>query len=172
MKQITIYTDGACKKNPGPGGYGVVLQYGEKRKELAAGYRLTTNNRMEIMSAIAGLEALKEPCEVHILSDSQYLVNAIEKGWARRWKAKNWKRGKNEKAVNPDLWERLLALCKIHRVRFEWLKGHSGHSENERCDKLASDAAVNHNHAIDEGYEKQEAASASPKTKSFLPVGS
>ena len=153
MKRVTIYTDGACKNNPGPGGYGVVLQYDKHRKELSAGYRLTTNNRMEILAAIVGLEALKEPCEVRLLSDSQYLVNAIEKGWARRWQANGWMRNKTEKAVNPDLWERLLALCKTHKVGFEWVRGHAGHRENEHCDKLATSAATSSKLAIDEFYE-------------------
>ena len=158
MKKVTIYTDGACKNNPGPGGYGVVLQYGEQRKELSAGYRLTTNNRMEILAAIAGLEVLKEPCEVRLISDSQYLVNAIEKGWARRWQAGGWMRNKMEKAVNPDLWERLLSLCEKHNVRFEWVRGHAGHPENERCDKLATSAAVSSNLAADEVYELTSSA--------------
>jgi len=153
MKQVKIYTDGACKNNPGPGGYGVVLHYGEHRKELSAGFRITTNNRMEILAAIIGLEALKEPCEVRLISDSQYLVNAIEKGWARRWQANGWMRGKKEKAINPDLWERLLALCKTHNVRFEWVRGHAGHPENERCDKLATSAATSSNTSVDEYYE-------------------
>ena len=152
MKKVTIYTDGACKNNPGRGGYGVILQYGKHRKELSTGYRLTTNNRMEILAAIVGLEALKEPCEVRLLSDSQYLVNAIEKGWARRWQANGWMRNNTEKAVNPDLWERLLTLCKTHKVRFEWVRGHAGQPENERCDELATSAAANQNLAIDEGY--------------------
>jgi len=154
MKKVTVYTDGACKNNPGPGGYGVVLYYGEKSKEFSAGYRLTTNNRMEILAAIVGLEALKEPCEVRLLSDSQYLVNAIEKGWARRWQTNGWMRNNKEKAINPDLWERLLALCKVHTVRFEWVRGHAGNPENERCDELATSAATNPNLAIDEAYEK------------------
>ena len=158
MKKVTIYTDGACKNNPGPGGYGVVLQYGEHRRELSAGYRLTTNNRMEILAAIAGLEVLKEPCEVRLISDSQYLVNAIEKGWARRWQASGWMRNKMEKAVNPDLWERLLSLCEKHNVRFEWVRGHAGHPENERCDKLATSAAVSSNLAADEVYELTSSA--------------
>jgi ribonuclease HI len=153
MKQVTLYTDGACKNNPGPGGYGAVLIYDTNRKELSAGYRLTTNNRMEILAAIAGLEALKEPCQVRIYSDSQYLVNAIEKGWARRWQANSWKRNSKENAVNPDLWERLLKLCKIHKVTFEWVRGHAGHPENEHCDQLATSAAISANLAVDEGYE-------------------
>jgi ribonuclease HI len=153
MKQVTLYTDGACKNNPGPGGYGAILIYDTNRKELSAGYRRTTNNRMEILAAIAGLEALKEPCQVRLVSDSQYLINAIEKGWARRWQANGWKRNNKEKAINPDLWERLLELCKIHKVKFEWVRGHTGHPENERCDELATSAAVGRNLAADEGYE-------------------
>jgi ribonuclease HI len=154
MKQVTLYTDGACKNNPGPGGYGVVLLFDSHRKELSAGYRKTTNNRMEILAAIAGLEALKEPCQVHLYSDSQYLVNAIEKGWAIRWQANGWKRNSKEKAINPDLWERLLLLCKTHKVEFKWVRGHAGHLENERCDVLATSAILEPNLAVDEGYEK------------------
>lgn len=154
MKHVTLYTDGACSNNPGPGGYGVVLLYDSHRKELSRGYRRTTNNRMEILAAIAGLEALKEPCRVTLYSDSQYLVNAIEKGWAQRWQANGWMRNKKEKAVNPDLWERLLELCGSHKVQFEWLRGHAGHDENERCDELATTAAHGSDLEIDEGYEK------------------
>jgi ribonuclease HI len=155
MKDVTLYTDGGCINNPGPGGYGVVLIYGAHRRELSRGYRRTTNNRMELLAAIAGLESLKEPCNVILYSDSQYLVNAIEKGWARRWQANGWMRNRREKAVNPDLWERILRLCKIHAVQFMWLRGHAGHSENERCDELATDAARGSNLDIDEGYESE-----------------
>jgi len=154
MKHVTLYTDGACSKNPGPGGYGVVLLYDSHRKELSKGFRKTTNNRMEILAAIAGLEALKEPCRVTLYSDSQYLVNAVEKGWVRRWQANGWMRNKTERAVNPDLWERLLALCSIHQVQFKWLRGHAGHEENDRCDELATSAARGPNLEIDEVYEK------------------
>jgi ribonuclease HI len=154
MKRVTLYTDGACSNNPGPGGYGVVLLYESNRRELSGGYRLTTNNRMEILAAIKGLEALKEPCDVTLYSDSQYLINAIEKGWAERWQAAGWMRNKKEKAINPDLWEKLLDLCKGHKVRFEWLRGHAGHDENERCDELATSAVRGSNLAVDEGYEK------------------
>lgn len=154
MKQVTLYTDGACKNNPGPGGYGVVMLFDSHRKELSAGYRRTTNNRMEILAAIAGLESLKEPCRVCLYSDSQYLVNAIEKGWAARWQANGWKRNSREKAINPDLWERLLILCKIHKVEFRWVRGHAGHVENERCDVLATSALLGPNLAVDEGYER------------------
>ena len=153
QKQITIYTDGACLKNPGLGGYGVVLLYADHRKELSGGFRLTTNNRMEIFAAIAGLESLKEPCEVDLYSDSQYVVNAISKGWAKRWKTKGWMRNDKDKALNPDLWERLLQLCDRHRVTFHWVRGHSGNVENERCDRLATTAAKGDNLPEDEGYK-------------------
>jgi ribonuclease HI len=154
MKQIKLYTDGACSHNPGPGGYGVVLIYGSNRKELSGGFRRTTNNRMEILAAIVGLEALKEPCHVTLYSDSQYLVDSIMKGWAIRWQAKGWMRNNKEKAINPDLWERLLELCKIHKVQFEWVRGHAGHKENERCDTLATAAVQGSDLAVDEAYEK------------------
>jgi ribonuclease HI len=155
MKHVTIYSDGGCIKNPGPGGYGTVLIYGSHRKDLSGGFRFTTNNRMEIYAAIIGLEAIKEPCQVTVYSDSQYLVNAIQKGWASRWRANGWRRSHKEKAINPDLWERLLKLCKIHKVRFEWVRGHAGQRENERCDQLAGKAACSSHLAIDEGYEKE-----------------
>jgi ribonuclease HI len=153
-KHVTIYTDGACIDNPGPGGYGVVMVYGSHRKELSGGFRRTTNNRMEIFAAIAGLEALREPCRVTLFSDSQYLVNAIKKGWALRWQAKGWMRNREEKALNPDLWEKLLKLCEIHDVKFAWVRGHAGHRENERCDELATAAARAQNLARDAGYER------------------
>ncbi len=157
-KKVTIYTDGACLGNPGPGGYGVVLIYGTNRKEMSGGFRRTTNNRMEILAAIVGLEALKTPCRVTLYSDSQYLVNAIEKGWAIRWRAKGWWRNKTERAANPDLWERLLRCCELHDVTFQWVRGHSGTEENERCDELATAAAAGPNLAIDEGFEQAPAA--------------
>ncbi|MCL2197888.1 MAG: ribonuclease HI [Defluviitaleaceae bacterium] len=137
MKKVTIYTDGACSGNPGPGGYGVVLIYGSHRKEISDGEALTTNNRMEMMGVIKGLQMLKQPCEVEIYSDSKYVVDAIEKGWAIRWKQNGWKRNKKEEALNPDLWEEMLALLEKHKVKFNWIKGHAGHPENERCDELA-----------------------------------
>jgi ribonuclease HI len=152
MKNVALYTDGGCSHNPGPGGYGVILLYDSHRKELSGGFRRTTNNRMEIFAAIAGLEALKEPCTVTLVSDSQYLVYAIQKGWARRWQANGWKRSNKEKAINPDLWERLLKLCAVHDVRFQWVRGHAGHSENERCDELAKAAAKRPDLPIDAGY--------------------
>ena len=137
MKKVTIYTDGACSGNPGPGGYGAVLVYGEHRKEFSGGEKQTTNNRMEVLAAIIALEALKEGCEVELYSDSRYLVDAIEKGWVTRWKKNKWMRNKNEPALNVDLWERLLIALDRHNVNFHWVKGHAGHPENERCDELA-----------------------------------
>ena len=141
MKQIELYTDGACSGNPGPGGYGAVLKYGKTEKELSGGEKETTNNRMELMAAIVGLEALKEPCAVTLTSDSKYLVDAIEKGWARAWKKNGWKKSDKSPALNADLWEKLLELLDTHKVTFEWVRGHRGHPYNERCDKLATDFA-------------------------------
>ncbi|MGB0563092.1 MAG: ribonuclease HI [Spirulinaceae cyanobacterium] len=152
-KSVTIYTDGACLGNPGPGGYGVLLIYGGHRKELQGGYRRTTNNRMEIQAAIAGLEALKEPCTVELYTDSKYVVDAIEKGWAKRWRANGWRKNKKEPAKNPDLWAQLLQLCDRHRVSFRWVKGHAGQPENERCDDIARASAQGMDLAVDEGYE-------------------
>ena len=138
MKKVEIYTDGACRGNPGPGGFGVILQYGKARRELSGGEPVTTNNRMELRAAIEGLSALREPCEVTLYSDSRYLVDAVTLGWARGWRATGWKHGK---AKNPDLWEQLLALLDRHTVSFVWVRGHDGHPENERCDELATAAA-------------------------------
>ncbi len=138
LKEVHIFTDGACSGNPGPGGYGTILVYGDKRKELSKGYRRTTNNRMELMAVIAGLEALRYPCRVTVFSDSKYIVDSFTLGWARRWRANGWKRNaKGEKAINPDLWARLLDLAEKHHLTFQWVKGHAGHAENERCDELA-----------------------------------
>ncbi len=153
LKHVTIYTDGGCLGNPGPGGYGVVLLHGSRRKEISGGFRRTTNNRMELIAAIAGLEALKNPCRVTLHTDSQYLVNAMELGWARRWRENSWRRNRKEMALNPDLWSRLLDLCRIHQVTFRWVRGHAGTPENERCDELAHAAAQEKNLAIDEVYE-------------------
>ena len=141
MKQVKLYTDGACKGNPGPGGWGCILVYGDIEKELSGGEAHTTNNRMELSAAIAGLSALRQPCEVELWSDSKYLVDAITKGWAKSWKAKGWKKADKSPALNPDLWEEILRLLQIHDVTFVWVKGHDGHAYNERCDKLATDFA-------------------------------
>ena len=151
--QVTIHTDGACIGNPGPGGYGVVLQFGEQRKELSGGYRLTTNNRMELMGPIKALQTLKQSYFVILHSDSRYVVDAIEKGWVERWRAKGWMRNKKDRAVNPDLWECLLDLCSEHEVEFRWVRGHAGNRYNERCDRLATQAARQKGLPIDEGYE-------------------
>ena len=149
---VTIHTDGACLGNPGPGGYGVILDYAGRRKELSSGYALTTNNRMELLAAIIGLEELNRPCDVTLHSDSRYLVDAIEKGWAARWRRNGWMRNKREAAVNPDLWERLLNLLERHNVEFRWVRGHSGEPNNERCDALASAAARQGGLPVDPGY--------------------
>lgn len=145
MKIIEIFTDGACSGNPGPGGYGVILRNGNYVKELSAGYKKTTNNRMELRAVIAGLKALKTKCKVDIFSDSKYIVDAVQNGWAKRWQMNNWYRNKREKALNPDLWQELLQLLDEHTVRFHWVKGHAGHRENERCDQLAVKAAAGKN---------------------------
>ena len=146
---VEIYTDGAALGNPGPGGHGVILKYGKHRKELSAGYRLTTNNRMELTAVIVGLEALKgENLTVTVFSDSRYVTDAVEKKWLEGWMQKNFKGKKNE-----DLWRRFLETYRRHRVRFVWLKGHNGHPENERCDQMAVAAAKGTNLLSDAGYE-------------------
>lgn len=147
MMKVTLYTDGSARGNPdGPGGYGAVLQYVDGKgilheKELSAGYKKTTNNRMELMGVIAGLEALNRPCQVEVVSDSAYVVKAFTEHWLESWIRKGWKRGKNEPVKNVDLWKRLLAAKAPHQVTFRWVKGHAGHPENERCDLLATAAA-------------------------------
>jgi ribonuclease HI len=151
--KIIIYTDGACTGNPGAGGYGAVIVDGENRREISGGYQLTTNNRMEMMGAIAALSSLDAKSKVILHSDSKYLVDAINKGWAKRWQANGWKRNANEKAKNPDLWQELLYLCQKHQVEFVWVKGHAGIPENERCDRLAVAATHKSNLAIDRGYD-------------------
>lgn len=154
---VKIYTDGSARGNPdGPGGYGTVMEYVDAkqalhRKELSCGYQKTTNNRMELMAVIAGLEALNRPCQVEIYSDSKYVVDAFNQKWLEGWVKKGWKRGKNEPVKNIDLWKRLLAAKEIHQVTFHWVKGHDGHSQNERCDVLATTAADGKELIIDEG---------------------
>ena len=149
MKKVIIYTDGACSGNPGPGGYGVIIKMGEISKQFSAGFRATTNNRMELRGVIAGLSALKEKCDVVVFSDSKYIVDAIQKGWVQRWEKNDWYRNKTEKAQNIDLWIQLLDLLDKHKVRFHWLRGHAGHIENELCDKLAVEAANGSNLMVD-----------------------
>lgn len=137
MKKVELFTDGACSGNPGKGGWGAILKYGEIEKELFGGERETTNNRMELTAAIEGLSALKEPCEVTLYSDSKYLVDGISKGWAESWKNNGWRKADKKPALNPDLWDKLLLLFERHKVELVWVKGHAGHPYNERCDKLA-----------------------------------
>jgi ribonuclease HI len=153
MSQVTIYTDGACSGNPGPGGYAVILQSGSHCKELSQGYRKTTNNRMELMAVIAGLEGLKRPCQVTLFSDSRYVVDAIEKGWAKSWKARGWKKADKNPAVNADLWARALIALEKHTVKLRWVRGHASCAENNRCDEMAVAASKAETRLIDEGYE-------------------
>ena len=137
MKTVTLYTDGACSGNPGPGGWGAILEFNGVEKELSGGEDNTTNNRMELTAVIRGLEALKEPCIVELYSDSKYVIDALEKGWAKSWRAKGWVKSDKKPALNPDLWETLLALAETHRLRCHWVKGHADNPMNNRCDELA-----------------------------------
>lgn len=155
MKNILLFTDGACSGNPGKGGYGAILQYNSFEKEMSRGFVCTTNNRMELMGAIVGLEALKEPCHVDLYSDSKYLVDAIEKGWVFGWRKNGWKKSDKKSALNVDLWQRLLELMEKHDVTLHWVKGHAGHKENERCDRLAVTAYMSGNLYEDSGFVKQ-----------------
>ena len=140
MKTVYIFTDGACSGNPGPGGWGAVLRYNTAEKELSGSEKDTTNNRMELTACIEALIMLKEPCRVELTTDSQYVVNGITKGWAESWRRNGWKKSDKKPALNSDLWGELLELCERHEVNFNWIKGHAGHEENERCDRLAVDA--------------------------------
>lgn len=151
--RIVIYTDGGALNNPGPGGYGVVIVNGGKTKELSRGYRRTTNNRMELLACIVGLESIQKPGSVVLHSDSKYVVNGITKGWAEKWKSNGWVKSNKAPALNPDLWDRLLKLCRKHDVEFRWVKGHAGIPGNERCDELATRAASGRNLAVDKIYE-------------------
>jgi len=141
MKKVEIYTDGSCKKNPGPGGWAAVLVYNGREKEICGGEAETTNNRMELLATINALKALKEPCEVVLTSDSKYVVDGISKGWAKGWKARGWKKADKSPALNPELWDELLTECDRHEIEFVWVKGHAGHPYNERCDTLAQGEA-------------------------------
>ena len=152
-KQVTIHTDGSCIGNPGPGGFAAILNYKDQEKELIGGFRRTTNNRMEILAVIAGLEALTERCSVTVYSDSRYVVDAIEKGWAKKWQDNGWMRNKRERAVNPDLWERLLSAIDKHEVELKWVRGHAGNAGNMRADRLAVSAANGTDLPRDEGFE-------------------
>ena len=154
-RHVIAYTDGSALGNPGPGGYGAILQHGNYEKELSGGFRHTTNNRMELLAAIEALKALKEPCHVTLHTDSQYLVNAMTKGWAQRWRRNGWMRNKKEPALNADLWAELLDLCEVHDVDFIWVRGHAGDPRNERCDALAKQAAELPDLPRDTGYDYQ-----------------
>lgn len=169
---VVIYTDGGCDPNPGRGGYGVVLVHPKKRAELSGGFRKTTNNRMEIFAAIAGLELLKQPCRVMLYSDSQYLVKAMTEGWVAAWKRKSWWRTRTERPENVDLWQRLDALCQAHQVAFCWVKGHAGNRENERCDQLSVAALRRPELPVDDGYEnKPEPEGVRPDMEEGQPCG-
>ncbi len=152
MKTVEIYTDGACSGNPGAGGYGALLLYGSAKKELSAGYRMTTNNRMEMLAVIKALEALKEPCHVVLYSDSKYVIDAITKGWVTKWKQNGWQKNKKEKASNVDLWEDMIKQLERHDVTFQWVKGHADNPGNEYCDTLARKAILSNNLQEDENY--------------------
>lgn len=151
MKEVYLYTDGACLGNPGPGGYGLILKYQEHEKEYSKGFKLTTNNRMELKAAIEGLSLLKEPCKVSIFTDSQYVKNGITQ-WLEGWKLKNWHTKGKTPVKNKDLWQQLDQLCQIHQTTWFWVKGHAGHPQNERCDKLAVMAANSDDKVIDTGF--------------------
>ena len=156
LKEVEIFTDGSCRGNPGPGGYGVILRSGSNCKELSGGFSRTTNNRMELFAAIAGLEALRGPCRVKLFSDSKYLVHALTRGWLRRWKDLGWCRGRGQRLRNEDLWKRLDMARQPHEVAWRWVKGHAGHADNERCDQLAVQAAEGSGQVEDEGYLHEE----------------
>jgi len=160
MDFLHIYTDGACSGNPGAGGYGAVLIWRSVRKEISGGFRLTTNNRMEMMAAIKSLEAIKKNIPVKLYTDSQYLFNGITKGWAKKWRRNGWMRNKKEPAQNPDLWEKILELDTQLQIEWIWVRGHNGNVENERCDRLAVAASQQDNLPIDSGYEQPNMNSA------------
>jgi len=161
MHKVDLYTDGACRGNPGPGGYGVVLEYLDQKgvkhiKELSAGYKETTNNRMELMGLLKGLEALSKPCQIKVYTDSQYIVNAFNLGWLNSWILNNWRRGKQKEPVkNDDLWKQIIEHVNKHHVEFIWVKGHNGHPQNERCDQLATTAADGEHLLDDKGLVKE-----------------
>ncbi len=164
-KSVQVFTDGACSGNPGAGGCAAMLVYGSHRKEFVRGYRWTTNNRMEIMAVIMGLEALRYPCVATIHSDSKYLVRACTAGWLKRWKSNGWRTIKRTEVKNVDLWQRLDELLSIHELHFQWVKGHNGHPENARCDKLAVKAAKRKRLEIDSGFEKVRSCPKNGKSR-------
>lgn len=151
---VTIYTDGACSGNPGPGGYGAVLLFGDRRLELSGGYKITTNNRMELLAVITALERLTRPCKVILYSDSQYVVDAVNKRWVYSWQSKGWRKADKKPALNVDLWQRLLPMLEKHDVEFRWVRGHNNNVENECCDRLAVAAAQGPELDIDAGFQR------------------
>ena len=158
MTRVNIYTDGSSRGNPGPGGYGAVIEFTDSKgqlfiKELSCGYRLTTNNRMEMMAVISALEALNRPCQIELYSDSKYIIDCFNQHWIDSWVRKGWKRGKNEAVKNVDLWQRLLNAASPHQISWNWVKGHAGHPQNERCDSLATQAADSEDLIEDSGYQ-------------------
>ncbi|MQL51032.1 ribonuclease HI [Desulfofundulus thermobenzoicus] len=152
LPEVDIYTDGACSGNPGPGGYGVILRYGKHMKELSGGFARTTNNRMELTAVIKGLQALKRPCRVTLYSDSRYIVDAMTRGWVKRWQTNGWRRDNGEPAKNADLWRQILSLAERHRITWVWVKGHADNPYNNRCDQLAVQASQGDSLPVDEGY--------------------
>jgi ribonuclease HI len=150
--RVVIYTDGACSGNPGPGGFGVVLMHGDTRREIAQGFRRTTNNRMELLAVISALESLKRPCAVTLYSDSEYVVNAITKGWLKSWQSRGWRKADKKPVLNVDLWQRLVPLLEMHDIEFRWVRGHNNNIENERCDVLAVAATQGGELLVDEGF--------------------
>ncbi len=156
LKTVELFSDGACSGNPGKGGYGTILKYGEIKKEISGGFRLTTNNRMEIIGVLEGFEKLKEPCNVIVTSDSKYVIDALSKGWVYGWQKKGWIKSDKKRAQNVDLWERLLKEIAKHNVTYNWIKGHAGHPENERCDHLAVSAYSGDDLMIDAEYEREK----------------
>lgn len=157
---VVLFTDGGAIKNPGPGGYGVVLRYKSHKKELSGGFRRTTNNRMELMACITGLKALNRASDVVLFSDSRYVVNGMSRGWVEKWQSNGWTTAKRQPVSNADLWQELFDLCQIHTVDFRWVKGHAGNPDNERCDRLAVAAAKSNHASVDHGYEQEESVSS------------
>jgi len=156
--QVLIYTDGGCINNPGPGGYGAILIHNGKTQEFSGGFRLTTNNRMELTAAIVALQNLPPHSKGTLYSDSRYLVDSMEKGWARGWQANKWRKSDKTRALNADLWQQILSLCSQHEIKFIWVEGHAGHPQNERCDRLAVESSHRKNMPVDTGYEIVPAA--------------
>ena len=159
MKEVHLFTDGACSGNPGPGGWAAILEWGPHRREISGGYRLTTNNRMEIIAVIEGLKLLTRSCSVRVFTDSRLIVDAFDKKWIKNWMENDWRKSDKSKVKNRELWIKLNSMTKDHQVHFEWIRGHSGHTQNELCDKLAVSASRNPNLPADEVYERENVGS-------------